>query len=309
MFTSESLMAQELNFSYNVINKQNKPFNLVLYELTKSFEEHNFTRFSKQHAGLLPFIHADEVLYSNSDRRLIIISTKLIAPTEKQYKLLKGKEFILYHTEYASFAFFYFNSYQVSEITSSLVSKNSLPFSPLNIFINSASASSEVDCIRTTQNNLMALETLDNKISNNLITQKVGECLMGAFKGMGDQLNSTADFFLKLKDNPTQLWNEMKKTFTELHHLAVNFSSELQKTFNALSNLNIQDKLDIACHAAGQVAVSAATMLTGAGLGAGATKLLLDFLPKMQRLQRLLSQLNIYKIPATAVKDSLSCAI
>lgn len=308
-------MAQDLNFTYKIINKQSKPFNLVLYELTKVFEEHNFTRFSKQHAGQLPFVHADEVLYSNSDRRLIFISTKIIAPTEKQYKLLKGKEFILYHTEYASFAFFYFNSYQVSEITSSLISKSSLPFNPLNILINTATANSEVDCIKSTQNNLMAqdalvtLETLDKKIFNNLITQKVGECLMGAFKGMGDQINSTADFFLKLKDNPTQLWNEMKKTFTELHHLAVNFSNELQKTFNALSNLNTQDKLDIACHAAGQIAVSATSMLTGAGLAAGATKLLLDFLPKMQRLQRLLSQLNIYKIPATAVKDSLSCAI
>lgn len=101
----------------------------------------------------------------------------------------------------------------------------------------------------------------------------------------------------------------MKKTFTELHHLANNFSSEMQKSFNAISNLSIQDQLDIACLAAGQVAISAATMLTGAGLATGATKLILDFLPKMQRLQRLLTQLNFYKIPASAVKDSLSCAI
>lgn len=207
MFISESLKAQDLNFSYKIINKQTKPFNLALYELAKSFEAHNFTRFSKQHAGELPYIHADEVLYSNSDKRLIFISTKIIAPIEKQNKLIKGKDFILYHTADASFAFFYFNTFQVLEITNSLVSKTSPFFNPFNILINTASANSEIDCIRSTQNNLMALEKLDKKISGNLITQKVGECLMNSFKGMGDQLSSTADFFLKLKDNPLELWS------------------------------------------------------------------------------------------------------
>jgi len=305
----QNLNAQDLKFSYSVKPSNRSPFNLALYELSKKFEEQNFLRFSKSPKGELPFIHADEVLFSPVDKKLIFISTQIIAPTEKQFKILVDKDLILFHTESASIAFFGFNTLQVKELTKNLFKEKEVTFNPFDFFISSASAQSEIDCREKAKDDFGSIKALDQNISNSLISDKVRQCLVTAFEGMKNQMTSSYDFFMKLKDDPILLWQEIKKSFSELYKLATNFSAEVQSLFHSLTHLDINLKLDIACQASGELAAGAVTMLTGAGLAAGASKLLTTFLPKLTRLKRLLEQFNNYKIPADAARDSLSCAI
>lgn len=311
MFTTESLVAQDFKFSYEVQKPSSSPFNLVLYELSKSFEEQNFVRFSKSPSGKIPFVHADEVLFSATDSRLIFISTQIIAPKDKQFKIIEEnkRSLILYHTNEASIAFFGFNSFQVREFTKNLIKKKSVRFNPFDLFINTANARTDRDCLIEGKNNFGAILAVDDAIARSLISQKVRECLVGAFQGMKGQLTSSFDFFTKLKDDPMTLWDEIKKTYSELYKLTSNFSNEMQSLFKSLSQLDINLKLEIICQASGELAAGAITLLSGAGIAVGASKLVASFMPKMIRLKNLLEQFRLYKIPADAARDSLSCAI
>lgn len=307
-FVSGLVKANDLNFSYSYEDQTNRSFNLELYELTQVFEEKNFKRLSAFPRGNLPFIHADEVMYSDYHKGSIFIKTGLLAPKNLRYKILTSPKFYLYHTDNASIAFFDFNLAEVKDLTAQLKFQNTTQINFLNMIVPTASAS-DVICQDEIKNSFRNIEDLNLTLTNSLLIKKIGECLLQVKNGSLTRVNSITDFFANLKNNPTQLWSEMKASYDYINFLRVNFSSELKSFFSAINGLTLDEQLDIACTLAGEMAPSLGMIITGAGILMGAGRLILNTIPKLQRLQRLMLQLKRYAIPYQTAKESLSCAI
>lgn len=309
LFLLPKLWASDLNFSYSYELPSKNNFNLDLYEISKTFEEKNFNRLSAFPSGNLPLVHADEVMYSNYHKGLIFIKTSLLAPESLRYKVIAAEGFFLYHTDTASMAFFDFNKEEVLSLTNSLKLKKVSKTNFFNLLIPTASANSDIACNTKTKDSFTHIENLNQALGESLLIKTIGECALSALKGVEGEIDSTVDFFKKLKNNPTQLWTEMKESYVQLKHFITNFSSELKQIYASISDLSAQEKLDIACTLTGQMAPGIAMMMTGAGIAAGTSKLILGVTPKLYRLQRLLTQFKRFRLSSEVARESLSCAL
>ena len=281
-------------------------FSIELEELTKHFEDKNFNRLSSFPTGNLPFIHADEVLYSQSHTGTIFIKIGLIAPADQRFKLITLGNLTLFHTNTASIAFLDFSSHELQVLSSGLNQKVS--FSLMDFFIPAAVANDQIVCEQTVKNSFSSLEQVSEKINQSLLVKKLGECALMALKGAEGNVEDIKKFFTNLSD-PKKMWTEMKQNYDQLKHLVTNLTSELQSFYKTMTGLTVQDMLDIGCRMIGDVGSQVLMAATGAGAGLAITKLVTMTLPKLQRLKKLLELSQRGKISKQTAKESLSCAI
>ena len=305
VFFSVNGLAGDYDFSYQYKFRPTG-FSIELDELTKHFEEKSFNRLSAFPVGNLPFVHADEVLYSSSHAGTIFIKLGLIAPVEQRFKLITSGNLTLYHTNSASIAFFDFTPHEVQVLSSGLSQKVS--YNVMDVFIPTAEASDQIFCHVDVKNSFSNLEQVSDKINQSLLVKKIGECALMALKGVEGNVEDIKKFFSNLSD-PKKMWNEMKQNYDQLKHLVTNFTAELQSFYKTMSGLTVQDMLDIGCKMVGDIGSQFLIAATGAGAGIAVTKLVTMTLPKLQRLKKLLELSQRGKISKQTAKESLSCAI
>ena len=302
---SFQISARDFEFSYQYKFRPTG-FSIELDELTKHFEEKSFNRLSAFPMGNLPYVHADEVLYSNSHSGTIFIKLGLLAPVEQRFKLISSGNLTLYHTNSASIAFFDFSPLEVQVLSSGLGQKVTLNM--LDIIIPTAEASDLIFCQNENKNSFSNLEQISEKINQSLLVKKIGECALMALKGAEGNVEDIKKFFSNLSD-PKKMWDEMKQNYDQLKHLVTNLTSELQSFYKTMSGLTVQDMLDIGCKMVGDIGSQFLIAVTGAGAGIAVTKLVTMTLPKLQRLKKLLELSQHGKISKQTAKESLSCAI
>lgn len=298
-------------FSYQYSPAESSGFNLPLYQLILYFEERGFSRLSAFANGNIPYLHVDEVLSSNRDEGLIFINANLKASQEVQNKIVEFRQnngvFYLYHTKKASIAFFNLSENAVKKLVYSLDQKAEFITKIKNFFISESYADT-VACNTPPPNKYGQVENISSAMDNSFIMKKIGECAVHALHGAKESVEETADFFKKLATNPAALWTDVKKSYDGLKHFAMNFSTELQSFYQTITNLTLEDKIDIACTLTGQLIPGLVLSLTGSSPMVGA-KLLAGLLPKLERMRTLINLLQRYKISTKVAKESLSCAI
>ena len=301
-----SLLSSELNFTYKY-EPRTTGFNQELYEITQQLSSRGFSRLSASPLGNLPLVHADEVLSSEGHNGLIMVKTGLIAPAHLRFKILTEGNLSLFHTNNASIAFYDFSQYEVKLLTSGL--NKTVSFQVFNFFIPTANATDTIVCQYQVAQSFADLEKIGQKVSQSTLLKKIGECAVHALRGAEGKTEETKEFFTNLLTNPEKLWGDMKKSYNELKHFVSNISSELQGFYKTISDLSLQDQLDIACKLTGELVPSLVVAATGVGLAVATTKIILTTLPKLRRLKRLLELSKKHKLSSQAAKESLSCAI
>ena len=300
--------SEDMSFSYS-FTPVKKEFNLELYELSKHFEEKNFSRLTAFPSGNIPLIHADEVMTSNSHPGTIFIKTHLVAPATHQNKIITANGFYLYHTANASMAFYDFSKAEVQALLEGMqprpVSRNNF----LNMFISTAAASDGVPCVQNSSSPLAQLEFVTDKLSYTFLYKKLGECGVAALKGMEGQIESTFNFFQTLKENPAKLWDDMKKSYESMKYFITNFTSELKSFFDSMSGMPLEQLLEIGCTMIGEAMPGLLTMATGVGAVAGTAKIMAVIIPKLQRIKNLATTFKKHRLPKNAAKEALSCAL
>lgn len=302
------LHAGEFNFTYQYKARETS-FSLELYELSKHFEEKNFSRMSAAPLGNLPLVHADEVLTSSYHPGTIFIKLGLLAPESQRFKLLTSGNLTLFHTDSLSIAFFDFNSFEVQTLIEGLATKKVSKTSVMDFFIPKASAADQVFCQTQAVNAFKNIESLNNKITQSLLIKKLGECGLHALRGATGQIDEMKNFFGTLASDPGKLWREMKENFKQLQLVLGNLTNELMSFYNTVTGLSVDDMLKIGCQMIGEIGTNLALAASGAGLTIGATKLLMITLPKLQRLKRMLELSRSKKISKETAMESLSCGI
>lgn len=297
-------------FSYTYEQKERKPFNLDLYEVQKIFEDQGFIRFGNLPEGDLPYIYADEVFYSQGNpQKIILVKTNLIAPADMRYKIIADKNFYMFHTDKISMAFFNFTSNEINNSLKEFPGKKSWDEKIVNFFIPNAVAEVDSNCQPQKKSNLFQLEKINDNLNETLLVRKISECAMKALKGAGEEIKAAAEFFTKLKNDPGTLWKEMKKNFLEIQKFVMDLKNELQTLYANVSTLTGEEKLEMACLLSGQMGASIALSMTGAGFIGGSSRIVMEMIPKIKRLDRMLTHLKTKRLSSEVAKDSLNCAI
>jgi hypothetical protein len=310
VYANNSFASSELKFSYSYSGPRKSKFNFELYELSKIFEEKNFSRLTSFPSGNMPMINADEVMYSNYHKGTIFIKVDLIAPADKRFKIIAGDNFYLYHTETASIAFFDFTRDEVSELTRELQKTSVTKVKFMSMFLDKAEANDLVtNCQDTPVNVFSGIEMLTGNLSYSLLLKKIGECGVNAMKGVDGGFEKIDSFFDKLKNNPEKLWKEMKESYENLKYLVTHLTAELKKIYESMRFLSIDEMLEIGCTMAGEAVPGMLLMASGVGIVAGTAKIMVTVLPKLQRFQRLMLNLRRVKAPTKGMKEALSCAL
>jgi hypothetical protein len=302
--------AQTLSYQYRPQNL--KGFSLDLHELTQHFIDQNYNRLTSISTGNIPYIHADEVLTTEFNQGQIFIKMGLIAPVNFQYSIteLKSKnhQFFVYHTNEASIAFFNIDRLQVTRLIEGLDSSKIVHQSFTHFLIADAAAD-EINCTSPAQNPYTDLEKISDKVENSVLLKKISECAITAFKSAKGSIEETSEFFKKMVNNPTALWEDVKQNYDALKSFTMNFNREIQNIFKTMTNLTMEDKLNIACSLTGEVGTVFILSLTGAGVAIGSAKLIASALPKLLRMKSLMVKFQRYKIPNKTAMETLSCGI
>jgi hypothetical protein len=149
-------------------------------------------------------------------------------------------------------------------------------------------------------------------VENNEVLQGVGRCALDALHAAKSSAQDTLDFFKKLVSDPAQLWSEMKESFVQLKEFAFNIQSELQQTFETITNLPIDLKKALSCTLAGAIMAGAVqAALNGASIGRLLPALLLKVKGSASMLKKIadLEKLGI-KLPNRSgmMQEVMSCA-
>ncbi len=302
--------AQSLTYQYRPQNL--KGFSLDLHELTQHFIDQNYNRLTTISSGNIPYINADEVLTSEFNQGQIFIKMGLIAPVNFQNIITELKSanhnFFVFHTNEASIAFFNIDKLQVKRLIEGLDNPKIVHQSFTQFFIADAEAD-EIGCNLPTQNPYIDLEKISDKVENSVLLKKISECAITAFRSAKGTFVDTSEFFKKMVNNPTALWEDVKQNYDALKSFAMNFAQEIQNIFKTMPNLTIDEKLNIACSLTGEVGTAFILSLTGAGVAIGSAKIAATVLPKLLRMKSLMMKFQRYKIPNKSAMETLSCGI
>lgn len=168
------------------------------------------------------------------------------------------------------------------------------------------------ECAAFTSNSTQGVASTANYIESNEILKGIGRCGADALHGVLNSATASFDFFKKLATNPKALWSEMKESFSQLKHFALNIQSELKQVFENLKGLPTEQKVQLACTFTGELIGSAAqAFVSGAALAKALPFLLLKLKTSAALLSKVVNLEKMgLKIPDKSLlaKEVMSCA-
>lgn len=270
-----------LAFEYQIDEKRIlNPSILDAHDLKEHFSSKGLKTFSDTSllkAGL-PF---DQLFVSYLWNQSVVLKAGLKVPKDLEGKIIaqSSMDLLVFHFRYRDTPYmllaFNMKADELKEMVRPWLKDEGISFWSL-LFPKAYANTCEFDA-----SPVVPLHQTSNSISSHEIMKKIGQCGMDALKGVGDSLSSSLDFFKTLATNPKELWAETKAAFVQLKSFVLNIKTELNGIFQNLSQIDLNQKLKLACSFTGSLVTAA---VQGLVMGPGATARLIPAL--MQKLKK-----------------------
>lgn len=300
-------------FKYINYKNQDREFHIEVLQLISHFEGYNFNRTNPYPNGVIPVLNIDEVMTSINGKGQIFIKYGLVTKETDQNKVMElqteitKEKFYIYNLNNISVAFFNLSKDEVELLTRNLSNKKTSFLK--NLFIESAYAETTHCKTPASNDQNTKLQTSADSIEFNLITTRISECAINAFKGAENSITGTYDFFKTAITNPGKMWEQLKNSYEVFKTFITNFSQEFKNIYEILSSLDLDQKLEIACTMTGEITTSIAMTMIAGGAAVKTANLFASYLPKLKRIERISKMMRRNKQSFKKAGKLLTCEI
>ncbi|MFZ3229089.1 MAG: hypothetical protein WA160_02700 [Pseudobdellovibrio sp.] len=256
-------------YEYKPISKYN---GLDLYEIASELKKASLFEVDLVRAGHIPFAAFDQLfLNSKHEEQFAVVVFDLIAPNEQTILSLEEDKIVCHaKTQMGRDFAIYFSNRKMSEsISYCRKTKVTSTFKKMilkQIFPPAQAANCEVLASQISTNLVEVRNTV--LAGKEWVLQKLGTCLIQAYRGGVSAANGFGDGLKSLVSNPEHLWDEVSEQALAFKNFVTHIGAEARILIENFKNLDSDLILNTLCNMSGEILISG--LLTSGALGIAA---------------------------------------